>query len=290
MPTPKHSRPKINLPLFLTILLPAALGGGLVAEVQADVELPEATEGIPGSDDWIEARLITAYTLNEHLSFHDIRVDAEKGRVALAGAVPTDTQRRLAEQLAHDLVAARSIDNQLEVRPDAAAGDDNSLYRLVQDANISTRIELQLLWSGATQGTDIKVRTNNGKVRLDGSAASQAEKQAAERIALRTEGVRGLSNNIEVKPDTAAPSGTEDVVDDTIGTITDTWITERVSASLRFDAEIKDAHIVVATDDGVVSLTGKVRSAEQKQQAAEIAGGIAGVSRVDNQLEVHGSA
>ncbi len=277
-----------GLTLTLMLLIAALLSPG----VSAQAELPAATERIPGSDTAIEARLITAYTLNEHLNFHDIEVESDKGRVTLHGSVPTATQRWLAEHLAHELISARSIDNQLEVRPQGPTmADDHELYRLVQDANITTRVELQLQWSSAT-GDEVSAFSRDGTVSLSGSAASAAEKQAAERIALRTTAVRAVTNDIQVTAPEDAGGGDTDAGTDNSAAVElpDDEITARAAATLRFAHTVQDGNIAVSTEDGVVSLTGSVRNGSQKDAAAGLVRALSGVTDVDNQLRVEEAA
>ena len=256
------------------------------APAEPHAKLPEATERIPGSDSYIEGRLITAFTLNEHLNFSDIQVTSDKGRVTLTGSVPTQLQRQLAEHLAHELVAVRSIDNQLEVHPDRRSEGGNALYRLVQDAKTTTRITLQLTWSSATGADDITAYTDDGRVRLTGTVASEAERKAAERIALRTSGVRAVTNDIEVESDGDGPASQPGQSAAAAGQLADGRITERAAATLRFARGVKDGNIEVSTEDGVVSLTGTVRADAQKQQATDIVRGLAGVREVKNELAV----
>lgn len=45
-------------------------------------------------------------------------------------------------------------------------------------------------------------------------------------------------------------------------------------------------NVKIITEDGVVTLRGPVKSAEEKEKIASIAQGTTGVKRVDNQLEV----
>jgi osmotically-inducible protein OsmY len=269
------------LPLTALSLLGMLLAPLLTGSAKADAELPGATKNIPGSDDALEAQLITAYSLNEHLSIMDIEVDAEKGHVTLEGSVPSEAQRKLAGQLAEDLIAARSIDNQIEVRPGQQGGVGHDLYHLVEDANITTRVELQLAWVEATAGADIRARSSNGILTLDGSATSAEQKQAAERIGRRTAGVRAVTNNIEVQADAGAGSAT-----DTNAALSDHAIEDRVKSTLRFVGDLRDGHLQVTTDDGVVTLGGRIRSEQQKQRAVDIVRGLSGVREVQNEISV----
>lgn len=256
----------------------------------AETELPDARERMPGSDLWIESRLITAYSLNEHLNPFDIQVDSENGVVTLDGEIPSEVQHDLALQLARDLGPVRQVKDQLKINPNRSANQENELFRTVEDANITTRVQLQLLWNSETGGLDIDADTSNGTVSLTGTAGNSAERRTAEQIALNTQGVRGVENKIEIEPEASPSDQPADLISQTVDQISDAWITTRVVASLRFDSMIKDSDIDVSTSDGVVSLRGQIRSAEQKELAASKARSIYGVREVKNKLKVEESA
>lgn len=252
----------------------------------ADTELPDAVKLMAGSDLAIESRLITAYSLNEHLNPFDIQVDSESGIVTIDGAVPSEVQHDLALQIARDLGAVSEVKDQLKVDPSQSTTLENDLFRTVEDANITTRVQLQLLWNSQTGGLDIDVDTNDGVVALKGTAGSAAERRTAERIALNTQGVREVENNIEIKPETSPSDRPSNLISQTVDQISDGLITTRVVASLRFNNSIKDGNIDVSTTDGVVSLTGQVRTAKQKKLAGRTARDIYGVKQVNNALEI----
>ena len=60
----------------------------------------------------------------------------------------------------------------------------------------------------------------------------------------------------------------------------------KIQSKYFLDADVKGRQIDVDTNDGVVTLKGTVDTAEQKQQAEQIARGTEGVKRVVNQLVV----
>ena len=65
----------------------------------------------------------------------------------------------------------------------------------------------------------------------------------------------------------------------------DSAIKTRVEARLKTADALKDDHINVSVENGVVTLKGKVHSAAQSDRAAELAK-VAGVTNVENKLEV----
>lgn len=63
-------------------------------------------------------------------------------------------------------------------------------------------------------------------------------------------------------------------------------IADRVIRALRMDAYTTDLNIDVDVEDGVVYLTGKVRSLEDVERAEEVAGSVPGVEEVEEDLEI----
>jgi hyperosmotically inducible periplasmic protein len=68
--------------------------------------------------------------------------------------------------------------------------------------------------------------------------------------------------------------------------VDDAAITTKVKAAFIKDDYIKSFDISVETYKGVVQLSGFVNNAEQKQRAAEVARGVAGVRDVKNSLTI----
>ena len=70
----------------------------------------------------------------------------------------------------------------------------------VDDASISTSIRANLVKDQALKAFDIHVETMHGTVQLSGFVATPAQKIQAEAIARDVEGVRGVQDNIIVRP------------------------------------------------------------------------------------------
>ena len=68
--------------------------------------------------------------------------------------------------------------------------------------------------------------------------------------------------------------------------IDDSTITQRVQRAIAQDRILTNLHIEVRTQDGMVNLTGFVRSLEDIARAEELARAVRGVSGVRNGLQV----
>lgn len=94
-----------------------------------------------------------------------------------------------------------------------------------------------------------------------------------------------MGQKIEQKSDAAADKVKDTAHDAKVG-MTDSWLTSKTKIALFADDRVKGRQVGVETQNGVVSLRGKVDSAEAKAAASEIAKGIEHVKSVRNELQV----
>jgi hyperosmotically inducible protein len=170
---------------------------------------------------------------------------------------------------------------------DADAADapkqSETLAAALDDTGITAQVKGRLASDARTQPAEIRVETNNGVVTLSGMAPSAAAKTAAEELARMVPDVKGVDNRID------APHPVEDMADSAEATATragesvdDAWITTKVKSALLADPQTQGLKIDVDTQQGVVSLSGKIGSTAEHKQAVEVASGIDGVKAVDD--------
>lgn len=70
----------------------------------------------------------------------------------------------------------------------------------VDDAAITTAVKARFVDNKDVDALSIKVETLNGTVKLSGFAKSVAEKNAAETVASKVEGVKMVKNEIAIRP------------------------------------------------------------------------------------------
>jgi hyperosmotically inducible protein len=145
----------------------------------------------------------------------------------------------------------------------------------IDDGALTARVKTALIADERTKARQIDVETFRGEVQLNGFVDSAAARTAATSVARSVSGVANVTNNLQVGGDRTAGQ----VVDD--GTIT-----AQVRSALIDDPRTKSHQIEVDTNDGVVQLGGFVDSATNKAAAEQLAGRVAGVTRVSNRLEV----
>ena len=115
----------------------------------------------------------------------------------------------------------------------------------------------------------IKAAIREGFVTLEGKVDWHFQREAAESCARKVNGVRGVTNKIEVKP---AVSATE--------------VKTKIEDALRRSAQVDARRINVSAQDGSVTLSGNVHSWLEKQEATRAAWAAPGVSRVIDHIAV----
>jgi hyperosmotically inducible protein len=68
--------------------------------------------------------------------------------------------------------------------------------------------------------------------------------------------------------------------------VDDSWITTKIKSKLAADPEVAASNVDVDTNEGVVTLSGRVENEENRQEALELARETEGVKSVRDMLEV----
>ncbi len=174
------------------------------------------------------------------------------------------------------------------------------------DAWLTTKVKLALLADEGVSGTRINVDTSSRVVTLEGSVRSEAEKQKALEIARGIRGVAEVRDRLTVSAHEAgapgAPrSGTEQAApgpggaavsqdDEQLARAVRQAIREKwVGGPLTLDGDTlrgpRNTEIEVSVDNGVVTLEGRVPTAEDLLAAAQAARDVPGVRAVKTNME-----
>lgn len=141
------------------------------------------------------------------------------------------------------------------------------------DKNLRTYVLDELDWEPSIEASDIGVAVSDGIVTLSGRIPSYPQKRAAERAALRVEGVKGIANEIAVR----LPGDYER---------TDTDIAKAARRAIEWHSQLPTDEITVKVDDGWVTLEGRVHWNYQRARAEQAVRYLTGVRGVSNQLAV----
>jgi len=156
------------------------------------------------------------------------------------------------------------------------------------DAGLTSKVKSKLVADTAVKAYKIDVDTRDKVVTLTGSVDTQVEKDQAMRLARDTKGVRDVVDMISVR--TTENSANAPEPGRSLGErVDDAGITMAVKGRLLDDPQVKGLRIDVDTREGVVYLTGTVRSNAEKDRAVELARNTENVRNVVTNLTIEKS-
>lgn len=195
------------------------------------------------------------------LNASEIGVAVKNGVVTLSGNVNSYPKKVAAEK------AAKKVAGVKAVAEDIVVGISPSFIKT--DAEIAQAILNALRWHTAVQEEKIKIKVENGIVRLDGEVEWEYERLNAKSAIENLAGVRTVINSITVKPKT-----------------TPFDIKQKIDAAFHRSATIDSGKIRVEVLGSKIVLHGTVRSFAEKEDAETVAWNAPGILRVENDLEI----
>ena len=158
----------------------------------------------------------------------------------------------------------------------SAESAGNKVGSFMDDSTITAKVKAALVDNESIKSTDISVKTDKKVVTLSGFVQSQAQAEAAVAAAKAVEGVASVSDKLHVRDSKESSLK---------GYAGDTATTSEVKAKLLADNIVPSRNVKVETTDGVVLLTGTVKSQAQSDRAESIAKAVEGVKSVKNDLK-----
>jgi len=241
-------------------------------------------------DAWITTKVKMALLADAGLEGVRVNVDTIDGLVTLHGRVESDATKAKAAEVARSIEGVREVRNLLQVKP---AGEADARRAAVADDALATNVAAALSKDRTLADSKIEVRSaHDGRVLLAGEAKTLGDHYRAIEVASRVDGVRSVASEIR-SPDAyadeeiwsdAKPS--EGAMEQAQQRATDLWITSAAKLRLLAAEGTPAFDVNVDTNDGTVTLFGKVDSAAAKSQAAEEVRKVEGVRNVVNELEV----
>jgi osmotically-inducible protein OsmY len=143
----------------------------------------------------------------------------------------------------------------------------------MSDSSLRQDIIDELDFEPSIDAADIGVAVEDGVATLTGHVPTYAQKITVEDVVRRVKGVKGIAQQIEVRP-----FGTNRTADDEIA--------KRALSTISWNTAIPDDAVQVKVQEGWVTLTGKVEWQYQKTAAADAVRDLAGVVGVTNRIEI----
>ena len=189
-----------------------------------------------------------------------IEVKADDGHVTLMGSVPSYYDKVRATEVAWSVGGVKALDDELLVGLEGAAINDTQLAQACRGALDHDRV----VPKGSVTPT-----VRDGHVQLRGHVRNPFQRDAAEFVVGRLDGVLAIENLIAIS--------SEPIPSD---------IADRVNKAFKRNAIIDDAKIKVTNDGHTIYLTGIVGSYVAMREALDTAWQAPGVDKVVNDLVI----
>ncbi len=190
-----------------------------------------------------------------------IAISVQDGIVTLGGVATSYSEKIMAEHAVKSVTGVKGVANEITV--------ESAPQFMRDDVSIAKTAANSISFDIRLAGETIQIVVEKGWVTLSGTVKWYSQKEVAESCVRRLYGVKGILNQIVVKP-----------------TVTPTEVKNKITQELERNALIDAAGIEVETEGSIVNLKGKVRNWSELREAVNAAWSVPGVSRVNNQLRI----
>ena len=237
----------------------------------------------------ITAKIQSQYFLDPDVKARNIDVTtASGGVVTLEGTVDSAASEAEAVRIARATDGVTRVENKLRISTAPPKAEERRSATDSEPAQadgwLTTKIEAKYFLDPDVRGRNIDVETRDGVVTLTGVVGTEFERRQAVALARSTDGTREVTDKLKVDaamdPNRTTRRGLADV------DRPDGWITMKIQAQYFLDNDVKGHQIDVDTKNGIVTLTGAVENAQQRQEAELIAKETEGVNQVVNRIKV----
>ncbi|HEY1969496.1 MAG TPA: BON domain-containing protein [Pseudonocardia sp.] len=212
------------------------------------------------SDDDLRDEVLTQLRRLPGIAAAHVGVAADRGLVTLSGQVDSFAKKELIQDATLGISGVRAIADALTVRKNLGTISDPDIAREVAD-----------IVARATNdpGSSVKAVVRQGVVTLTGMVASSFDHELVVDGVARLKGVKRIYDNVRVDSDAATAD-----------------IRRAITSRLVHNAQLDSNHIQVEVINGVVTLTGTVRSPDECHQAERAARNAPRIREVRNLLRI----
>jgi osmotically-inducible protein OsmY len=212
------------------------------------------------NDETLKSEVTAELRWTPSINSAHIGVAVDHGAVTLSGEVDSYPELLLATKAAQRVHGVTALAQDIQVRSKWGAANDTDIAREAGEA-VDRAVDVP---------DSVKVQVRDHIVTLTGSATWQHEGESAARAVRYIKGVRGVHNEVVVRPTVGAAG-----------------IKTSITAALVRGAQAEGKNITVtANEAGVVTLEGSVGSWSERRQAEHVTWSAPGVTGLVDHLRV----
>lgn len=191
----------------------------------------------------------------------EIGVIVKDGIVTLNGEVDSYAKKMAAERAAKSVYGVKAVADDIEVNFKMGKGKS--------DTDIAKSVVNALKWNSSVPEDKLQIKVDNSFVYLTGEVEWAYQRNAAKNAVENLYGVKGVINNITLKQK-----------------VKPVEVKNRITKAFERSADLEAKNIHVDVNGTVVTLSGKVYSISEKDEAQRAAFFAPGVTKVVNNLKV----
>ena len=212
-------------------------------------------------DNEIRRKVLAELDWDPSIDASDVGVAVKDGVVALTGTISSYWQEKEVERVVKRVTGVRAVAEELTIKLPGTAERS--------DVDIAQSVLSGLRFNVAVPTNHVQVTVENGWVTLEGQVEWQYQKSAAESGIKYLMGVKGVTNNIEIKPRVSSAD-----------------VKAKIEAAFERLAQFDANQITIEAQGEKVILRGSVHSWDEKDQAEQAAWAAPGVTSVENHVVV----
>jgi osmotically-inducible protein OsmY len=194
------------------------------------------------------------------LHAEQIGVSAREGVVELDGTVNSYSEKYISGNIALRVVGVSSVAN--EIRVALLPADVQS------DVDLARIAISHLQWNYSVPDT-VKVSVSDGWVKFEGTVEAKYQMDEAENVLRSLKGLKGISNEIVIKPNVEI-----------------TVVKAKIVDAFKRNAGLDANSIEIEVDNGTVTLKGQVGSWAEREEACRVTWSSPGVTHVEDRLSI----
>lgn len=218
------------------------------------------------SDDRLRTEVLAAVVDDPAVDPFQFHYIVEDGKVSIVGK-GSDRQKRRVTQTVSRVRGVRGVESPVAL----PEGDEPSWAAPVTDEEIERAIQEGVDRNSRADFSHLEIYVQDGSVVLSGTVPNLRTRDAIEKSARETQGVKQLKDLVVVKPKYIRD---------------DDRLLRDVKTALSFEPLLHSDQLSVSAHQGVISLSGKVSSPWKRAKAEEIGGEVFGVVAIENHLQV----
>jgi hyperosmotically inducible protein len=176
-------------------LIAAAVAAlGLFGTLSAQADETKRSFGQYTDDKMLVGKVKSALISDKTADADEINVEAFKGVVQLNGFVDSEKEKAQAEAVAKAVEGVKSVENNLAIKQGKHTSGE-----IMDDSALTAKVKSALIDDPSTKAGNINVETRQGVVQLSGFVSTQAQKDAATKVAGAVKGVKSVQNGLSIR-------------------------------------------------------------------------------------------